>query len=153
MAVGTTLPDFDLGTSGGGRLGNADLLGRRTVLYFYPKDDTPGCTLEGRDFSRLRSEFAMSGVRVYGVSPDSERSHHEFIDKCSLEVTLVSDPQRVLIDPLGLWVEKHYMGRTYMGVQRSTFLIGPEGSIEREWRNVKPEGHATEVLGAVRSPG
>jgi thioredoxin-dependent peroxiredoxin len=153
MAGGTRLPEFDLPTSGGGRLRSDDLVGRRTLLYFYPKDDTPGCTVEGQDFSRLQGDFQRSGVPVYGVSPDSEKSHEKFIAKCSLAIPLVSDPQRVLIDALGLWVEKHYMGRSYMGVERSTFLVGPEGTIEREWRQVKPAGHAAEVLEAVRSSG
>jgi peroxiredoxin Q/BCP len=153
MPTGTTLPDFDLRSSGGGRLSNADLAGRRTVLYFYPKDDTPGCTVEGQEFSALVDEFRAADAAVYGVSPDSSRSHERFIDKCSLGVPLVSDPERVLIDGLDLWVEKRYMGRAYMGVERSTFLIGPDGTIEREWRQVKPAGHAAEVLDAVRSAG
>jgi len=153
MPVGTRVPDFDLSTSGGGRLKSTELQGSRTLLYFYPKDDTPGCTQEGKEFSRFSDEFARSSVRVFGVSPDSEKSHEKFIDKCALSIPLVSDPQRVLIDGLGVWIEKHYMGRTYMGVERSTFLIGPDGTVEREWRQVKPAGHAAEVLEAVRSPG
>jgi thioredoxin-dependent peroxiredoxin len=151
MTVGTKLPEFDLSTSGGGRLRSSDLAGSRTVLYFYPKDDTPGCTVEGQEFSRLLADFQQSGVTAYGVSPDSAKSHEKFIDKCSLSIPLISDPDRVLIGALGLWVEKHYMGRTYMGVQRSTFMIGPDGTVEREWRQVKPAGHAAEVLEAARS--
>jgi peroxiredoxin Q/BCP len=152
MAVRTRIPEFDLATSGGGRLRSADLVGRRTLLYFYPKDDTPGCTVEGQEFSRLRADFEASGVAVYGVSADSTKSHEKFINKCSLSIPLVSDPQRILIEGLGLWVEKQYMGRTYMGVERSTFLVGPQGAIEHEWRQVKAPGHAAEVLDAVRSP-
>jgi peroxiredoxin Q/BCP len=144
------LPDFDLATGGGGRLRNADLLGHRTVLYFYPKDDTPGCTLEGREFTRLLPEFERAGVAVYGVSPDSGESHDAFAAKCELGIPLVSDPDRRLIDFLQLWVTKSKYGREYMGVDRSTFLIGPDGRIAREWRTVKPEGHADEVLAAVR---
>ncbi len=151
MMVGTTLPEFDLQTSGGGRLTRGDLRGTRTVLYFYPKDDTPGCTLEGHDFSNLLGQFSEKGVSVYGVSPDSDRSHEKFTKKCSLSVPLISDPDRVLIDALGLWVQKKFMGRSYMGVQRSTFLIGADGTIEREWLQVKPAGHAAEVLDTVRS--
>lgn len=151
MTVGTSLPEFDLGTSGGGRLRTSDLSGNRTVLFFYPKDDTPGCTLESKEFSRLFEDFKKSGVSVYGVSPDSEKSHEKFINKCELGVPLVSDPDRVLIGALDLWVPKHYMGRSYMGVERSTFVIGPGGAIEREWRQVKPAGHATEVLETVRA--
>jgi peroxiredoxin Q/BCP len=153
MSVGTRVPEFDLSTSGEGRLHSDDLLGKRTVLYFYPKDDTPGCTVEGQEFSRLAGEFANHSTTVYGVSPDSAKSHEKFINKCSLSVPLVSDPQRVLIDALGLWVEKHFMGRTYMGVERSTFLIGPDATVEREWRQVKAPGHAAEVLDAVRAGG
>ena len=149
MTTGTALPRFDLATSGGGRLTGDDLQGRTTVLYFYPKDDTPGCTIEGHEFSALRHQFKEHGVDVFGVSPDSERSHERFIEKCSLQIPLVSDPDRVLIDALGLWQEKSYMGRKYMGVERSTFLIGPDGVVVREWRNVKAPGHAAEVLEAV----
>ena len=149
MAQGQALPQFDLAESGGGRLSNDRLQGRRTVLYFYPKDDTPGCTIEGSEFTELYPRFQAQGVDVFGVSPDSLRSHDRFIEKCSLGIPLVSDPDRTLIDPLGLWIEKHYMGRTYMGVERSTFLIGPDGTVEREWRNVKAPGHAAEVFEAV----
>ena len=149
MPERSALPQFDLATTGGGHLSNAGLQGRRTVLYFYPRDDTPGCTLEGREFTELYPQFREHDVAVYGVSPDSERSHERFITKCSLGVPLVSDPDHVLISALGLWVEKKYMGRTYQGVQRSTFLIGPDGSVIREWRSVKAPGHAAEVLEAV----
>jgi thioredoxin-dependent peroxiredoxin len=149
MTVGARLPDFDLETSGGGRMSNTDLVGRRTVLYFYPKDDTPGCTLEGQEFTRLNEAFAEAGVTVYGVSPDTSKSHQRFITKCSLGIALISDPERRLIDSQGLWVEKTFMGRRYMGVARTTLLVGPDGTIEREWRDVKPSGHAAEVLETV----
>ena len=149
MAQGQPLPQFDLEESGGARLASSDLRGKRTVLYFYPKDDTPGCTIEGQEFTELYPRFREKGVDVFGVSPDSQKSHTRFIEKCSLGIPLLSDPDRALIDALGLWIEKHYMGRTYMGVERSTFLIGPDGTVEREWRNVKAPGHAAEVLEAV----
>jgi len=149
MASGDPIPSFDLATSGGGRLRAGDLKGRRTVLYFYPKDDTPGCTIEGQEFTSLRTDFEAKGVDVFGVSPDSERSHEKFITRCSLGIPLVSDPDRVLIDALDVWKEKSYMGRTYMGVERSTFLVGPDGTIQREWREVNAPGHAAEVLEAV----
>ena len=149
MAQRTSLPAFDLATSGGGRLSSGDLKGRRTVLYFYPKDDTPGCTVEGREFTELYPRFRAAGVDVFGVSPDSERSHEKFITKCALGIPLVSDPEHTLIAPLHLWVDKTYMGRAYRGVERSTFLIGPDGAIEREWRSVRAPGHAAEVLEAV----
>ena len=149
MVSGPALPKFDLATSGGGRITSDDLKGRRTVFYFYPKDDTPGCTIEGHEFTELYPRFKELGVEVFGVSPDSERSHDRFIVKCSLGIPLVSDPEHALIEPLQLWVEKTYMGRTYKGVQRSTFLVGPDGAVEREWRNVRAPGHAAEVLKAV----
>ena len=149
MTVGARLPDFDLEASGGRRLRSADLEGRRTVLYFYPKDDTPGCTLEGQEFTRLYGAFAEAGVDVYGVSPDTVKKHQRFIDKCSLGIPLISDPERQLIESQGLWVQKKFAGREYMGVARTTLLIGPDGTIEREWRDVKPSGHAAEVLETV----
>jgi peroxiredoxin Q/BCP len=151
MTVGARLPDFDLETSAGSRITNNDLRGSRTVLYFYPKDDTPGCTLEGQEFTRLASAFADAGVTVYGISPDTLKKHQRFIDKCGLGIPLISDPDKVLIGSQGLWVEKKFMGRTYMGVARTTLLIGPDGAIEREWRDVKPSGHAAEVLESVDS--
>jgi peroxiredoxin Q/BCP len=149
MATRTSLPDFDLEASGGGRVSRADLQGRRTVLYFYPKDDTPGCTIEGQEFTRLLPEFHAHGVEIFGVSADSGESHDRFIAKCSLGIPLISDPDHRLIGPLNLWVEKHFAGNTYMGIERSTFLIGSDGTVEREWRSVKAPGHAGEVLAAV----
>jgi len=149
MGEVTTLPDFDLALSGGDRLRRSDLRGRRSLLYFYPADDTPGCTLEAREFTGLRADFERVGVDVYGVSPDSESSHERFIAKCELGIPLVSDPERRLIDAFGLWIEKSRQGRTYMGVLRSSFLIGPDLGVEREWRGVTAQGHAAEVLAAV----
>jgi len=142
----TTLPDFDLELSGGGRLRRADLLGHRTVLYFYPKDDTPGCTVEAHEFSASLEDFRARGIAVYGVSPDTAKSHDRFAAKCELTVPLIADPDRVLISALGLWTEKSIYGRTYMGVARSTFLIGPDGSVEHDWPEVTPQGHSAEVL-------
>ena len=149
VKTGDSLPAFDLATSGGGRMSSADLAGRRTVLYFYPKDDTTGCTLEAREFTRLLPEFAKRKVQVVGVSPDSERSHDRFVAKCSIGFPLISDPDKSLCDAFGVWVEKSMYGRKYMGVERSTFLLGADGRIEREWRKVKVNGHADEVLAAL----
>ena len=149
MAAGTQLPDFDLATGGGKRVSGDSLRGRRTVLFFYPKDDTPGCTVEGQEFTKLYPEFRARGVDVFGVSPDSAKSHDRFASKCALGIPLISDPERVLIESLGVWREKKFMARTYMGVERSTFLIGPDGAVEHEWRGVKAPGHAAEVLEAV----
>ena len=151
MSTATALPDFDLALSGGGRLRRDDLRGRRTVLYFYPKDDTPGCTLEGREFSAALDDFHAAGVDVYGVSPDSAASHDRFAAKCNLSVPLVSDPEHVLIEGLRVWVDKSMYGRTYKGVERSTFLVGPDGHVQQEWRAVKAAGHAASVLEAARS--
>ncbi|HYA00789.1 MAG TPA: peroxiredoxin [Candidatus Binatia bacterium] len=149
MGEQLTLPDFDLAVGGGRRIRRSDLRGRRTVLYFYPKDDTPGCTLEGQEFTALRPQFEAAGVDVFGVSPDPPDSHERFTAKCQLGIPLISDPERRLIDALGLWVEKTRDGRSYMGVERSTFLIGPDLDVERAWRAVRPQGHAAEVLAAA----
>lgn len=153
--MGTTaaLPDFDLQLGGGGRLRRDDLRGRRTVLYFYPKDDTPGCTIEGREFTALLDDFHAAGIEVYGVSPDSPKSHDRFAAKCDLGVQLISDPEHVLIGALGLWVDKSMYGRTYWGVERSTFLVDDRGVVEREWHAVKAGGHAAAVLEAARPAG
>jgi len=153
MGMVAVLPDFDLELGGGRRLRRDDLLGRRTLLYFYPKDDTPGCTVEGREFTALLGDFRAAGIDVYGVSPDSVRSHDRFAAKCDLGIPLISDPDRVLIDALGLWVEKSRYGRTYRGVERSTFLVGATGDVEKEWRKVTAGGHAAAVLEASRSAG
>jgi thioredoxin-dependent peroxiredoxin len=153
MGATTALPEFDLELGGGGRLRRDDLVGKRTVLYFYPKDDTPGCTVEGREFTALLDDFRAAGIDVYGVSPDSPRSHERFAAKCDLGIQLISDPDHVLIGALGLWVEKSMYGRTYKGVQRSTFLVGNSGVVEREWRAVKAGGHAAEVLEAAHPAG
>ena len=147
--VGDALPDFDLETGGGGRLSAAALRGRRTVLYFYPKDDTSGCTLEAREFTALVGEFAERGVAVYGVSPDPVRSHDRFTAKCDIGFPLVSDPDKALCAAMGVWVEKSMYGRTYMGVERSTFVVAPGGTVERAWRKVKVPGHAAEVLASI----
>lgn len=153
MGNGQPLPDFDLELGDGRRLKRDDLLGHRTVLYFYPKDDTPGCTIEGHEFSALLDEYRSAGVEVYGVSADSPSSHRRFASKCDLTVPLISDPDHVLIDALGLWVEKSMYGRSYQGIERSTFLIGESGEVEREWRAVKAGGHAAAVLEAARPAG
>jgi peroxiredoxin Q/BCP len=153
MDTTATLPDFDLELGGGKRVSRDDLRGKRTVLYFYPKDDTPGCTIEAKEFTALLGDFRSAGVDVYGVSPDSAKSHDRFAAKCELGIPLISDPDHVLIGALGLWVEKSMYGRTYQGVERSTFLIGPDADVRREWRAVKAGGHAAAVLEAARPAG
>src|ERR1700730_9202413 len=149
MDTTATLPDFDLELGGGKRVSRDDLRGKRTVLYFYPKDDTPGCTQEAKELTALLGDFRGARVDVYGVSPDSAKSHDRFAAKCELGIPLISDPDHVLIGALGLWVEKSKYGRTYQGVQRSRSLVGDAAEIEREGRAVKPAGHAAAVLEAA----
>lgn len=149
IAASDTLPTFDLATSGGGRLTSSNLKGMRAVLYFYPKDDTTGCTLEAREFTKLLPQFAKKGVAVFGVSPDSEKSHDRFTAKCDIGFPLISDPDKSLCEAFGVWVEKSMYGRKYMGVERSTFIVGADGRVAHEWRKVKVNGHAAEVLAAL----
>jgi peroxiredoxin Q/BCP len=124
--------------------------GQSVVLYFYPKDDTSGCTREAQDFTALANEFKAAGVRVIGVSRDPMKAHEKFIDKYGLGIPLVSDEDGRISDAFGTWVQKSMYGRKYMGMERSTFLIGADGRILREWRKVKVSGHAHEVLHAAR---
>ena len=123
-----------------------DFLGKWVVLYFYPKDNTPGCTVEAIDFSAGLQQFAKKGAIVLGVSPDSPKSHCTFQEKHQLTVTLLSDPQHEVLEKYGAWGKKKNYGREYMGVKRTTFLIDPKGKIKRVWENVKAQGHAQEVL-------
>lgn len=124
--------------------------GQPVVLYFYPKDDTSGCTREAQDFTTLAGEFKAAGVRVIGVSRDPMKSHERFIGKYGLGIPLVSDEDGRISEAFGTWVQKSMYGRKYMGMERSTFLIGADGRILREWRKVKVSGHANEVLHAAR---
>ena len=132
--------DLDLSTPGG-----------PLVLYFYPKDDTSGCTREAQDFTALAGDFAKAGVRVVGLSRDPMKKHDKFIAKYKLKVPLASDEEGAISAAFGTWVEKSMYGRKYMGMERSTFLIGKEGRVERAWRKVKVPGHAEEVLKAAKS--
>lgn len=142
-------PDFELPTEDGSvRLSR--LRGKPVVIYFYPKDDTSGCTAEARDFDDLRAEFARAGAEVIGISPDSVESHAKFRRKHDLDLTLASDEQKSAAEAYGVWVEKSMYGRKYMGVERSTFLIDAGGNIAKVWRKVKVPGHAKAVLLAVR---
>ncbi|WP_019173114.1 peroxiredoxin [Pseudaminobacter salicylatoxidans] len=151
LEAGQKAPDFDLPRDGGGALKLADLSGKKVVLYFYPKDDTSGCTAEAIDFSALKPEFEKAGAAIIGVSPDSVKSHDKFKSKHNLSVELVADEERKTLEAYGVWVEKSMYGRKYMGVERSTFLIGPDGRIARIWRKVKVPGHARQVLEAVQA--
>jgi peroxiredoxin Q/BCP len=153
LTEGDEFPDFELCDQEGRQVTKRDLLGKSSVVYFYPKDDTPGCTLESCQFRDALPRFAGLGAAVFGVSPDSVRSHKRFAEKHGLGFTLLADPERKLIDACGLWVEKSLYGRKYMGVERTTFLLADDGSIVRVWRKVTPEGHAEEVRAALESRG
>jgi thioredoxin-dependent peroxiredoxin len=147
---GAKAPEFEMqGADGPVRL--ADFRGKPLVLYFYPKDDTSGCTREAQDFTELASEFAAAGAAVLGVSKDSVAKHAKFTEKYELKVPLASDPEGATIEAYGAWVEKSMYGRKYMGIDRSTFLIDGDGVVRRAWRKVKVPGHAAEVLKAVKA--
>jgi peroxiredoxin Q/BCP len=150
LEAGERAPDFDLETDTG-RVRLADLKGRKVVLYFYPKDDTSGCTAQGVGFSEAIDDFAKAGAVVVGVSKDTARSHGRFRAKHGLKVELGSDPAAEVIERYGVWVEKSLYGRKYMGIERATFLIDGDGVVRRVWRKVKVPGHVTQVLEAVRS--
>jgi peroxiredoxin Q/BCP len=147
MTEGDKAPDFEIETTEGvKRL--ADYAGKTLVLYFYPKDDTTGCTREAQDFTALAAEFAKAGAAVLGVSKDSLKSHEKFTGKYGLSIPLGSDPEAAVIEAYGSWVQKTLYGREYMGIDRSTFLIS-DGVVRRVWRKVKTPGHAQQVLDAV----
>ena len=150
--VGDAIPDVAMEASGGGTVKPSDFKGRKLVLFFYPKDDTPGCTVENKDFSALASQFAKAGVALLGVSKDSPRRHAKFIEKHGLAAPLASDSaEGGLSDALGIWTEKQNYGRSYMGMVRTTYLIGADGRIARVWDKVKVKGHAEEVLAAAQA--
>ena len=151
ITEGQPAPAFDMATSDGGRVSSAALKGRLYALYFYPKADTPGCTTEGQDFSALADDFAAAGAAVIGVSRDPVKKLDRFRAKYDLTVVLASDEPGDVTDAFGVWVEKSLYGRTYMGVERATFLVDGAGVVRRVWRKVKVKGHAAEVLEAVRA--
>lgn len=144
-------PDFDLLTDAGTRLRLSKLRGKAIVLYFYPKDDTSGCTAEAKDFSALGTEFTAAGVKVVGVSPDTTASKARFRKKHALTVELAADADKAVATAYGVWVEKSMYGRKYMGVERSTFLIDRDGRIVQSWRKVRVSGHAAAVLAAAQA--
>lgn len=148
---GDTLPDIALETIDGSEVRPSDFKGRKLVLFFYPKDNTPGCTTEAKDFSALRPDFDAAGVALLGVSKDSPQKHRNFIAKHDLTVDLATDAQDGgLSDALGVWAEKQMYGKTFMGMVRTTYLIGEDGRILRVWPKLKVKGHAEEVLAAAR---
>ena len=152
IAPGDTLPDIALTAPDGSSLRLADFTGRKLVLFFYPKDDTPGCTTENLDFSALSAEFAKAGTALLGISKDPPKKHQKFIAKHALTAPLASDPEENgLSDALGFWTEKSMYGRSYMGMVRSTVLVGADGKVARVWSPVKVKGHASEVLEAAKA--
>jgi peroxiredoxin Q/BCP len=153
LKPGDMAPDVPLATPDGGALRLAQMRGKPLVVYFYPKDDTPGCTTEGKDFSALKGAFDMAGVAVIGVSKDDAKSHTKFAAKHDLKVTLASDTDGGVCEAFGTWVEKSMYGKTYMGIERATFLIDSDGKIATVWRKVKVPGHAEAVLKAAEALG
>jgi len=147
--IGQAAPSFTLPRDGGAQVSLSDYSGKIVVLYFYPKDDTPGCTTEAIDFTADIDAFAKAGAVVLGVSRDTVKKHEKFRDKHSLRVALLADEDGAVCEAYGVWGEKSMYGRTYMGIDRTTFLIGPDGKIARIWEKVKVKGHAAEVLAAV----
>jgi thioredoxin-dependent peroxiredoxin len=149
LKEGDVAPAFTAATRGGGRVSLAQFQGKSVILYFYPRDDTPGCTKEACAFRDDFSAFTERGAVVLGVSIDSPESHERFSRKFKLPFTLVSDPDRRIVQAYGVWGKKSFMGREYQGTFRVTFLIGPDGRIQKIWPAVKPAGHAKEVLAAL----
>ncbi|MDE2435733.1 MAG: peroxiredoxin [Sphingomonadales bacterium] len=150
--VGDPLPDVALTSPDGGTVKPSDFSGRKLVVFFYPKDDTPGCTTENQDFTSLADDFARAGIALLGVSKDPPTRHQKFIAKYGLAAPLASDAvEGGLSDALGIWTEKQNYGRAYMGMVRTTYLVGPDGRIAQVWNKVKVKGHAAEVLEAAQA--
>jgi peroxiredoxin Q/BCP len=151
LKEGDKAPSIDLPTDGGGRFKLGEARGKAVVVYFYPKDDTSGCTLEAIDFSRRKKEFEKAGAAIIGISPDSVEDHDKFKAKHDLTISLAADEEKEIAEAYGVWIEKSMYGRKYMGVDRSTFLVDPKGKLARIWRQVKVEGHVQEVLDAAKA--
>ena len=152
VAEGQPAPDFELQSDAGETVRLADLRGTPVVLYFYPRDDTPGCTKQACGIRDAWDAFRERGAAVFGVSPDSESSHAKFKQKYGLPFTLLADPGHSLAEQYGFWVEKTFAGKKYMGIERSTVVIGPDGTVTRVFRRVKPDQHAAQVLAALGQP-
>jgi peroxiredoxin Q/BCP len=149
LKEGDAAPHFTARTNGGGTLSLADFSDQNVILYFYPRDDTPGCTKEACSFRDNFSELKKRGVIVLGVSTDSQKSHDKFVEKFKLPFPLLADEDKSIVEAYGVWGQKSFMGRKYMGTNRVTFLIGPGGIIKRIWPQVKPDEHVAEVLAAL----
>ncbi len=151
LEVGAKAPEFTLPRDGGGTVSLADFAGKPVVLFFYPKANTPGCTTEARDFTALLGAFEAAGAVVLGISKDSVKKQENFVAKQELGMPILSDAESDVCERYGVWGEKQNYGRTYMGITRTTYLIGPDGTIAQVWPKVKVAGHAEEVLAAVRA--
>lgn len=149
--AGSNAPDFTLPTDGGGSLSLSSLRGRKVILYFYPRDDTPGCTKEACAFQSAQPDFSGTNAVVVGISKDDQKSHDKFKSKYSLAFTLVSDTDGKVCEDFGVWVEKSNYGKKYMGIERSTFLIDEQGVVRKVWRKVKVDGHAGQVLAEAKA--
>lgn len=149
LKEGDPAPDFTVATNGGGRLSLSELRGKTVILYFYPRDNTSGCTREACGFRDAFAAFRKKGAVVLGVSTDSVKSHDKFVEKYELPFTLLADEEKQIVQAYGVWGEKSFLGKKYLGMHRVTFLIRPDGRIGRIWPTVKPEEHAQEVLGAI----
>jgi peroxiredoxin Q/BCP len=151
LDAGTQAPSFELTDQHGDVHRLSDYQGQTIVIYFYPKDDTPGCTKEACSFRDAYQDFRDAGVEILGISPDSEKSHKKFVDKFDLPFILLSDPDHAVCEAYGVWGLKKYMGREYEGVYRTTFIIGPKGEIKRVFENVQPSEHSQEVLEEIKT--
>lgn len=151
LTIGTPAPAFSLPATDGREIGLGGLKGRKVVLYFYPKDDTSGCTLEAQNFQALKSEFTAADTEIVGISPDSLKSHDKFRAKYGLDFALASDEATAMLQAYGVWVEKSMYGRKYMGVERTTVLIDRDGIVAQVWSKVKVPGHAEDVLKAAQA--
>ena len=150
LSIGDKAPDFSMPSNGSGSVSLADFAGRYLVLYFYPKDDTPGCTKEAIGFTESKAEFDALNTAILGVSKDTPAKHDKFIAKHDLKVALGSDESGEMIESYGVWVEKNMYGKKYMGIERATYLISPDGTILEIWRKVRVKDHVSAVLTAVQ---
>lgn len=151
VAEGEKAPDFTLPTDGGGSVSLSALQGKPVIVYFYPKDDTSGCTKQAIGFSESKSEFEAVGATIIGISPDSAAKHDKFIAKYDLTIQLAADEEKTVAEAYGVWVEKSMYGKKYMGVERSTFLVAADGTIAKAWRKVRVPGHVEEVLATTKA--
>jgi peroxiredoxin Q/BCP len=150
LKIGDAAPSFSLPANGDRTVSLTDYAKRKLVIYFYPKDNTPGCTTEAIDFTAAVKDFDKANTDIVGVSADSVKKHDNFIEKHNLGITLLSDEQQNMLNAYGVWVEKSMYGRNFMGIERATFLVGTDGKIEQIWRKVKVKGHVDAVLEAAR---